>query len=376
MVLAGDCKGTARGGGSGTGTGRLGTVALMLGCPALLAFGAAWASQPQQRRPARVIAFAAAPESAPLAGAQPAVAPKSVEEVLAAGVPPSSASAIASLTTAIGCQGCEPLCDPLTLLRFYNARDQDVEAAAAMHAETVAWRAEYSIHDIMSAFGDAGEYTKDGARATDVASWNWRRNPSSPEAREAIRFAFFGRLRATGSDGAPILVWRAGVADYAGFVREGLVDLLTKAWVVHIEDALQAARAASLQSGRLVRARLVVDARGFGLSSLRYLPILRQIISLGKANFPEVTASITVIRAPSAIATLYRLVKPLLTPLMQAKICILGNDFQAGLKEHAELDLHMLPPSLGGSRDDCNESDLGGAEAVPVGAGASLNGLK
>ena len=34
----------------------------------------------------------------------------------------------------------------------------------------------------------------------------------------------------------PILIWRAGSADYKGMVREGLVDLMIQAFVVHLEE--------------------------------------------------------------------------------------------------------------------------------------------
>lgn len=36
-------------------------------------------------------------------------------------------------------------------------------------------------------------------------------------------YVFFGRLSHAAADGSPVLVWRAGQADYSGFVREELV---------------------------------------------------------------------------------------------------------------------------------------------------------
>ena len=43
----------------------------------------------------------------------------------------------------------EPLCDPLTLLRFFNSRDNVVEDAVGMYRETVAWRESFGIARIM-----------------------------------------------------------------------------------------------------------------------------------------------------------------------------------------------------------------------------------
>ena len=38
------------------------------------------------------------------------------------------------------------------LLRFYMARSRQVEAAAAMHGETVTWREAFDLQSVMSAF--------------------------------------------------------------------------------------------------------------------------------------------------------------------------------------------------------------------------------
>ena len=56
------------------------------------------------------------------------------------------------------------------------------------------------------------------------------------EAELAYRHAFFTRLPAKHSgELQPVLIWRAGHADYKGIVREELVDIMIKAFVVHLE---------------------------------------------------------------------------------------------------------------------------------------------
>jgi len=282
-------------------------------------------------------------------------------------VPEDCAADVAALAVAVGAEGPEPLTDPLTLLRFYNARGGDVEAAAEMYRETKAWRAEYAISDLMAEYGPGGLYSDDGGRKGATGEWPWCCSPSSQKAQLATRHAFFSRLRLD-DDGAPVLLWQCGAADYSGYVREGMVEEMTRAWVAHLEDALQASRAASIRSGRLVRARLVVDSSGFKLGSMRYLSIIKDIIAMGKAHFPEVTSSVTVVRAPWAAAQGYRLVRPLLTPLMQSKISIFGTSFEEGLRRHAGLETSELPEFLGGDASDC------GLEVVcPVPIGASKN---
>ena len=115
---------------------------------------------------------------------------------------------------------------------------------------------------------------------------------------------------------------------------------------------MQASRAASLRKGELVRARLIIDCDGFGFDNIRYIPILKKIITLGKSYYPEVAASVTVVRAPGFLATFYNLVKPLLPKLLQQKICLLSQDFREGLMKHTGLNAKSLPDFLGGDITD------------------------
>jgi hypothetical protein len=69
-----------------------------------------------------------------------------------------------------------------------------------------------------------------------------------------------------------------------------------------------------------VRARLVIDGSGLGLGLLRHLKVVTGITSLGKAYFPETTASASIVNAPWFFAKLYAVVSPLLTPLMRKKV--------------------------------------------------------
>lgn len=255
--------------------------------------------------------------------------------------------------------------DPISLLRFYNAQGKDVEKAAAMFRDTNAWRANFSLATLMSEYGTPGLYNEDGTRKGDLSEWKWRPAPSSARSKFASRHAFFEWLKRDGDE--PILFWQCGAADYKGYVREEMVSEVTRAWVAHLEDVLQASRVQSKQQKKMVRARLVVDANGFGVGNLRYISILRDIIALGKAYFPELTASVTVVRAPWAAAQGYKLIKPFLTPLIQSKIQILGSKFEEGLVEHSGLDLDILPNWIGGK-----DPNFKVTEPVPEGGGKVL----
>jgi len=224
-----------------------------------------------------------------------------------------------------------------------------------MYRSTVAWRAQYSVPSIMATHGAGELYAEDGSRMGCGTDWRWQRSSSSSEhAALAERYGFWGRLeRPASADGAPLAVWRIGAADVAGYVREGLVDVMERAFAAHLEDLLQCGRAASMRGGTLVRCRMIIDAHGMGLGTLRHRETMKRIMSLGKAYFPEVNVSVTIIRAPRVFARIYSVAKPLLTPTMQRKVCILGDNFENGLREHASIEKSALPAYLGGeARDD------------------------
>lgn len=296
---------------------------------------------------------------------------RAVAEVLAAGVPPQDAEGVAALVEAVEARGPEPLSDPLMLLRFYRARSKEVGAAARMFRSTLDWRTAFPIHGVMSDFGGGAEYAEDGCRATDLSQWAYKAQPRTIAAQLGSRFSFFGRLPThLTPDGTPVLLWRAGQADYTGFVREGLVDVLIQAFVVHLEDALQAARAASLQARQLKNGLLVIDASGFSTVNLLYVNVLRRVLVLCQEYYPEVMASIVIVRAPWAFAQFFELMRPWLTPVMRRKITILAGDFERGLRNQFGLDSSMLPEFLGGNVSDAT---LGvSVEPVPAGVGRLL----
>jgi len=160
--------------------------------------------------------------------AKPKSIPWNVAGLISAGVPPSSAEGVLLLARELGfdIQGrVEPLCDPLTLLRFLNAREGVVVDAALMHRQTCAWREDFGIARVMAAFGTGCEYdTSEGAggalRGIEAKGWSFRRAPQTETAALAQRVSFFGKLDQADADGAPIVVWRLGAFDLAGVARE------------------------------------------------------------------------------------------------------------------------------------------------------------
>eukprot|EP00929_Paragymnodinium_shiwhaense_P002496 TRINITY_DN102758_c0_g1_i1.p1 TRINITY_DN102758_c0_g1~~TRINITY_DN102758_c0_g1_i1.p1 ORF type:complete len:466 (-),score=72.17 TRINITY_DN102758_c0_g1_i1:159-1556(-) len=290
-------------------------------------------------------------------------------KMVAAGVPRENADGVAALALAVGAtkDNIEPMSDPLTLLRFYNAREGDIGSSSSMYKAAMAWRGTYSIPRVMALHGGGQDYDADGSRSGESTVWNWHRNAgASPEAKFAGKHAFFGRLRKPAPDGAPIAIWRLGSMDMVGIQREGTMEVIKQALVSHIEDLVQSGRAASLKQGRLVRVRLVLDASGLGLNALKSRKALQDIMRFGTMYFPEVIASATFVRAPWAAVQVFKAVKPILTERQRRKVSFLGTDFKDGLKRHSGLEVSSLPRFLGGEVPD---DEVCESLSVPYGAG-------
>lgn len=268
-----------------------------------------------------------------------------------AGIPDQLADRIVILAAAVGANSSEPISDPLTLLRFYNACN-DVDEAAAKYRRALRWRANCSISEIMSAYGRGEEYTQAGGRVADATCWAWERCPNSSTAQLAARHVAFARLGAESSAGEPVLLWRIRANDHDSFARDGLHDVVVRSYIAHVEDTFQLLRALSLQRKCIVRARFVIDVQGCGLRSLSYLPTLREATTIGQLYFPDITASVTIVRAPAVAAYMYKLVQIFLPTSMQRKIRILGDDFEQGLVSHAGVEMSSMPAFLGGGNHD------------------------
>eukprot|EP00615_Pteridomonas_danica_P003460 CAMPEP_0114332850 /NCGR_PEP_ID=MMETSP0101-20121206/3370_1 /TAXON_ID=38822 ORGANISM="Pteridomonas danica, Strain PT" /NCGR_SAMPLE_ID=MMETSP0101 /ASSEMBLY_ACC=CAM_ASM_000211 /LENGTH=93 /DNA_ID=CAMNT_0001463687 /DNA_START=123 /DNA_END=404 /DNA_ORIENTATION=- len=78
---------------------------------------------------------------------------------------------------------------------------------------------------------------------------------------------------------------------------------------------------------------------------------------MGKAYFPELNSTVTIVNAPWIFAKIFSVISPMLTEAMRKKIVILDGKFEGGLKTHSGLNVEVLPAFLGGctSDDQCPE---------------------
>ena len=257
----------------------------------------------------------------------------------------------------------DPLAEPLMLLRFLRAREFNVEKAVLMWRTTMDWRAT----KISRALEECGRFEGEG--------WTWRpRDDGSIRGKLGALHGHARRLpKALADDGAPICVWRMGKFDLAGVVREKIEDAMAMTQVANLEDSLQASRAMSNEKKKLIRARVIVDLDGISVTTaVRHFGLVKRLMGLAKAYFPEVTASVTLIRAPWGFQSLWKFVSLLLNDMMRAKVLIVGsNDVQNAVKNHAKItsDVNLLPVCLGGSEPD---DILAPTLSVPTGAGDDL----
>jgi hypothetical protein len=84
------------------------------------------------------------------------------------------------------------------------------------------------------------------------------------------------------------MVERLGAADLAGVNREGpaLTGLLLKSYTVYLEECFVAVAAASRAAGAMVRATVLIDAAGAGVSTLWNINVVKAVNSIGPAHCP------------------------------------------------------------------------------------------
>lgn len=295
-----------------------------------------------------------------------------IADVLRAGVPAEYSEGVALLGCLVSARGVEPCCDPLTLLRFLLSCRCNVERAAAMYRKTVQWRSDFSLGLVMAMHGAGETYDADGSplHSNGESEWRWERGEPTFEAGVIQRHMFLGRLKQLNPlEGGPILVWRPGTADVAALRDDGdVMEVAKRGLAAHLEDCFQVSRAASLRQRKLVRSRLVIDARGLGLVYMRNVKTIQELVEFS-TQYPEAVTSVTVVRAPWLAAQLWRLSRVFMPKDLASKFLILGTDFAAGLKLHSGLDVELLPEFLGGrSSDDA----ICSCDKVPPGVGLAL----
>lgn len=212
-----------------------------------------------------------------------------------------------------------------TLLRFLRARDFNVEKALHMLQESLKWRSDNNIDDILT------EYSM----------------PS------VILNHFPGGWHHQDKDGRPLYILRLGHMDVKGLLKavgeEGLIKLS-----LHIcEEGMQLINESSLHLGVPVLSWcLLVDLDGL---SMRHLwrpgvKVLLKIIETVEKNYPETMGRVLVVRAPRVFPIAWTIVSTFIDENTRSKFLFYGGPDCLHMKDGLEqyIDSSIIPDFLGG----------------------------
>ncbi|EDS34457.1 conserved hypothetical protein [Culex quinquefasciatus] len=216
--------------------------------------------------------------------------------------------------------------DYQTLLRFLRARDFSIDKATTMLQESLQWRAEHRIDDILS------EY-------------------KTPVVVEKY---FPGGWHHHDKDGRPLYVLRLGNMDVKGLLKSVGEDELLKLTLHICEEGLKLMKEATkLFEKPIWNWCLLVDLDGL---SMRHLwrpgvKALLRIIETVEKNYPETMGRVLIVRAPRVFPVLWTIVSAFIDENTRSKFLFFGGSdclhTEGGLEQYLPKD--RIPKFLGGA---------------------------
>uniref|UniRef100_A0A8D8H750 Protein real-time n=2 Tax=Culex pipiens TaxID=7175 RepID=A0A8D8H750_CULPI len=216
--------------------------------------------------------------------------------------------------------------DYQTLLRFLRARDFSIDKATTMLQESLQWRAEHRIDDILS------EY-------------------KTPVVVEKY---FPGGWHHHDKDGRPLYVLRLGNMDVKGLLKSVGEDELLKLTLHICEEGLKLMKEATkLFEKPIWNWCLLVDLDGL---SMRHLwrpgvKALLRIIETVEKNYPETMGRVLIVRAPRVFPVLWTIVSAFIDENTRSKFLFFGGPdclhTEGGLEQYLPKD--RIPKFLGGA---------------------------
>ncbi|XP_052868948.1 protein real-time [Anopheles cruzii] len=218
--------------------------------------------------------------------------------------------------------------DYQTLLRFLRARDFSIDKSTVMLQESLQWRKEHRIDDIL------GEY-------------------KTPAVVEKY---FPGGWHHHDKDGRPLYILRLGTMDVKGLLKSVGEDELLKLTLHICEEGLKLMKEATkLFDKPIWNWCLLVDLDGL---SMRHLwrpgvKALLRIIETVEKNYPETMGRVLIVRAPRVFPVLWTIVSAFIDENTRSKFLFFGGPdcmhMEDGIEQYVHTD--KIPSFLGGS---CN----------------------
>ncbi|KAL7739114.1 hypothetical protein ACLKA6_013727 [Drosophila palustris] len=211
-----------------------------------------------------------------------------------------------------------------TILRFLSARDWHVSQAHAMLCDSLKWRREHRIDNLLQ------EYSK----------------PS------VVIEHFPGGWHHHDKDGRPIYILRLGHMDVKGLLKSlGMEDLLRLALHICEEGIQKINESAERLDKPVLNWSLLVDLEGLSMRHL-WRPGIKALLYITETverNYPETMGRVLVVRAPRVFPIAWTIVSAFIDEHTRSKFLFYGPDcehMKDGLAQY--IDEEIVPDFLGG----------------------------
>lgn len=225
--------------------------------------------------------------------------------------------------------------DYYTLLRFLRARNYEMDKAIKMWLDTLEWRKEYDVDNILDNF----------------------------EFKERTEFltCYPQGYHKRDKEGRPVYIQQLGVINLEGIKKITNEERMVK---FHIQEYERCIKQILPVCSRLANRQIdqtfgIMDVRGVGLSHLtgEVRRLMGTLTKFDQDNYPEMLGRICIINAPIAFRAVWSIVKTMLQPRTVNKIQICGTNYMKDLLEWVEMD--SIPSWLGGQSNGTLLDDVG-----------------
>ncbi|XP_055301450.1 protein real-time [Sitodiplosis mosellana] len=221
--------------------------------------------------------------------------------------------------------GTQPVPAYSILLRFLRARDFNVDKALQMLQESLDWREENNIDQMLH------EY----------------------KAPPVITKYFLGAWHQTDKQNCPIYILRLGHMDVKGLLKSIGEEVLLQHALHICEEGLQLIEQASNKTGKAVTNwSLLCDLEGL---SMRHLwrpgvKALLKIIETVEKNYPETLGRVFIVRAPRVFPIAWTIVSTFIHENTRSKFLFYGGPDCVNINDGLEyyIDSGIIPDFLGG----------------------------
>jgi hypothetical protein len=223
------------------------------------------------------------------------------------------------------------------LVRFLRGHEQNPKEALEFLKKTSAWRAEHRVPELAQRFLDAG--------MDEAAS---RKSP------QFLRAYYPSRMIGTWQ-GRPVSLYRMGVVDFKGLLKESSVDAIVDLqvfqmdtlWRMHPQgDAILIIDVGYSEKEPNVPIQSVWDVQPWVNALLTVVKASGKVVD---PAYPETFSAIYITRPPSIFQSVWKIARMFIAERTRSKIRVLGSTAESLKPLHQAVAKELLPPFLGGT---------------------------